>query len=1207
MIKGATKIGHQKLGEVVIMNYGDTDLCMIKTTKNPYQICKAPFSRPILGELLYQLSPNGIQRARVHSFMNVANPEGKLVEMCMVEGGMSEPGDCGLPWVRKVGQSVELVGLAAGTRGERLMVVPLRVDPDQVRWHARTHNYTFLHKTQYAGIAPDEKDMAPSDKVWDGGNEEVMVRHSSEVFFQPGVDNSVSPAALEASKVYLEYLVPESARVKWSMLATVRSLDMLTAAGPSYGTVKQNVFDADGVPLRQYAATFWRGVNNPCEGKCRVSLKDELRPEVKRQKGLTRPIFCFDVHDTVRVKSSIGSGLQHLADTCGVHIWSVGISQQNGTWAQVCQRLSKWRYVMDADFGRWDSTNSHPLLRQAAEVLAVLAPEDHRVEVRQDLQKLIVAETQFGPTRTGLPSGLVCTAQMNCTSHLLTINDILLEHGAAPVGSMGCPLDFVSYGDDIVLAMDDVLVADWLVAGWKARGFAATNAAKTGAPRCTSLRETSFIKRSFRKVDGEWRAPLEEASIWKGLSWMRGHMSYDHSTGVQSAELVGTRATGVFQSVMSEFWQHGKTKFEDAKRLIIGFAREKKLRLPVIIPSYDCFNPKEVLAEYNRAVGLSSVKLLAVSWHVGGTGEVQPVSSAESLGGESVGEVVGLPALATGLAHQTAGIETALATSGGPTVQLDPAIRERFVMVPGGMVSVRTNMTRGSVIWRKKVSPGINMWTNLLSTMYNAWCGGFEIMMTVGANNFIGGKFLVAYFPPNVASGSYSVEQVTAFPHAILDIRLMDNVLMACSDIKYVLWHPTNARPEDPIATGGEVVLYLLTNIVTAGNSANVMTLDISIFSRPMPDFDFNFLMPISLGGSGGPNDIDMQNAGRALCTPATAGGRGWHVVDLLVAAQSASSIMGDIFATTVRMSGTSSYCISYPAADGMIVETVQVSTTDYKLICYNPDGTPWDVGSDKASQSLPPCWMAFNSDSTHTTLTFYKTDGSLDHAVGRVKLASIGAQPHFIPNAAVTIPANTRVAVTGTKDGEALTWKDSPVQKPSFTPNNGESLVLYAGLKKTGQAGLVLSTQEMITVFMESPRVTSMCGLYNMADATGATTVQVKLYPNGVLTTGTATTAIYYTGPICFTYVGMVPVDYKLNAPAGGNNASVLDLVERLDRWLGVQEQLEQPQGSTSSQALLTQQLLSESLGSIKRRPLRSKLEILDSDEESFESIHKP
>nr|AVM87230.1 polyprotein [Guangdong pseudohemiculter dispar calicivirus] len=1199
VIAGTTKIGHQTLGESVVLNYGDTDLCLVKPVHNPYQICKIPFSRPVIGETLYQLKPSGMQRARVHGFMNVASPSGKLVEVCLVEGGVSEPGDCGLPWVRKVGQSVELVGLAAGTRGQRLMVVPLRNDPDEVRWHSRTHNYTFLHKTQYAKIDPALEDMSPSDKVWGGEGEDGMVRHCSSVFFEAAASNAVTPNAVAAAKEYINRLVPEERKERWSVIATVKSLDMDTAAGPSYGTYKHVVFNADGVPVQPYAGTFWRGVNNPCEGRCRISIKDELRPERKRVLGLSRPIFCFDVHDTVRVKANIGAGLQHLADTCGSHIWSVGISQQNGSWAEVCRRLSKWRYVMDADFGRWDSTNSHPLLHQSAEVLSELALPEFRAEVLADLKRLISAQTQLGPTRTGLPSGLVCTAQMNCTSHLLTINDILLENGAAPVGFLGCPLDFVSYGDDIVLAMDDKEVAKWLTDGWARRGFVATNAKKTGPPECTSLGHASFIKRSFLKVEGEWRAPLEELSIWKGLAWMRGHMSYDHTGGTQSEDLVGSRAVGVFQALMSEFWQHGKSVYDGAKKRLVEYAREHRIRLPVNIPVYDLFRPRDVLNEYNRDVGRSSVVVLAMSWHVGGTGEVQPVSSAEAPGGENVGEVVGLPALATGLAHPTAGIETAVATSGGPTVQLDPAIRERFVMVPGGMVAVRTNMTRGSVVWRKKISPSVNMWINLLSCMYNAWCGGFEIMVVVGANNFIGGKFLVAYFPPNVASSAYSVEQVTAFPHAILDVRLMDNVLLACSDIKYVLWHPTNARPEDPISSGGEVVIYLLTNIVTAGNSGNVMTLDMSIFSRPMPDFDFNFLMPIDLGGSGGPNDLEMQNAARALSTPATGGGRGWYVVDILVLSQRQSTVTGDIFATTVRMSGTSPFCIPYPAPDGMMILVVKESTSKYKLITFDRDGMTWDVGSSGVSMSLPPCWMAFNSDKKHTALTWIKTDGTLDHAVGEITFES--GQPFFVPNTAADIPGSTKIAVTGTRDGVALKTKDSPTSAPSFTPNNGESVVLFSALSRSLAKGATLSTQEMINVFMTSPRITSMCGLFNMADATGATTVQVKLYPNGVLTAGNSSTTILYTGPITFTYVGMVPVDYKLTPPAGGSNAEVLDLVDRLDRWLGLQEQ-----GLDSSQASSMRQLLSESPASTSRLPLRRKLEILDSDEESFETIQK-
>ncbi|UFQ21768.1 polyprotein [Ameiurus nebulosus calicivirus 1] len=1202
VIAGATKIGHQRLGDCVILNYGETDLCSIRPVRNPYQKCRAPFSRPVVGEMVYQLRPNGSQKARVAAFTRVVSPSGRHVEMCLVEGGTSEPGDCGLPWVRRVGTSIELVGIAAGTYGERLMVVPLREDPDAARFHSRSHNYTFLHRTQYGGIVEDSKGLAPSDKVWNGQGEEGMLRHCSEVFFSRAASNAVSPAAVASAVEYVNRLVPEKHKERWGVLATVRSLDMTTAAGPSYNTAKQNVFNEEGVPYPYHSKTFWRGVNNPCTARCQISLKDELRPQSKRDLGLSRPIFCFDVHDTVRVKSMIGAGLQRLADTCGSHIWSVGISQQNGSWAEVCQRLSKWRYAMDADFGRWDSTNSHALLRQAAEVLSALAPPEHREEVMEDLKRLVSAETQFGPTLAGLPSGLVCTAQMNCTSHLLTINDILIAKGRAPVGFMGCPLDFVSYGDDIVLAMDDPQVATWLTEGWKERGFQATNAAKTGPPALGKLDSVSFIKRRFVRVDGEWRAPLDEVSIWKGLSWLRGHTSYNHDSGVMTSELVGTRAVSVFQSVMSEFWQHGREVYELAKRRIIGFARDNQIRLPVCIPEYNRFCPREVLSEYNRDLGGGSVKMLSVAWHAGGD-DVQPVSQAEAPGGENVGGVIGMPAIASGLAHQTAGIETAIATSGGPTVQLDPAIRERFVMIPGGMISVRTNMNRGSVVWRKKVSPSMNPWTNLLSTMYNAWCGGFEVMVVVGSNNFIGGKFLVVYLPPNVAAASYSLEQVTAFPHAVLDIRVMDNVMLACSDIKYVLWHPTNAAPDDPIGTAGEVVIYLLTNIITAGNSGNVMTLDMSLFSRPLPEFDFNFIMPVNTGGKGGPADVEMQRVASALSTPATGAGRGWHVVDLFVAAQAASSLSGDIFATTVRMSGTSPYCIPYPAADGMLVNVVKVSTTSYKLVCFNPDGSKWDIGADGASQSLPPYWMAFNSDKNHTILTWLETSGTWNHAVGAMKQDSAKSQPTFVPNAASEIPVNTPVAVTGTKDGTALLSRDGPGTAPTFSPNNGESIIFFPALSKLKPAGMVLATQEMVRAFVETPRVTAMCGLFNVSDASGATTVQAKLYPNGVLTTGTAPTAIYYTGPITFEYVGMVPVDYKLQSPVGGTSAGVLDLVDRLDKWLELQQQLE----PGSSLASSTQQLRSASQEFIRRPLLKSKLEILDSDEESFESILKP
>nr|AVM87195.1 polyprotein [Beihai conger calicivirus] len=1163
------KIGPKPLGDCRYMNIKHTDFTVvIPQGGNPYKKATMPFSTPKEGEFIQRHNFNGTvdPGRRVLKAVTVHDPSGHALRVFTVESDDSKPGDCGLPWFRVVGNSLELVGLHTGVRASKVMITP--VSTQDVSWHSGNKNYTYIRKTQYHDIPQVPQDYRPSDKVWgEPPTAAEMTRRACEVFFKAPKTNRVCEEAVRGAVLLLESSFDMSERRSWSVAAAVRSLDQSTSAGPDYGTVKSEVFDQDGAPLEKYARQFYSGLRGLPDSSCLVSLKDELRPPNKVAAGATRPIFVFNVHSTVKVKQHVGSGMASLMTNAGTHPWSPGISFCGGGWAAMCKELSRFKYYLDADFGRWDSTVSHGLLDQAINVFSHLAPTERQAEVRAWLSAMGRANTQHGVTRTGLPSGVVGTAHVNCTVHVLVINDILIEANRAILGELGCPVVCFAYGDDIIVGMNDPGLAQTLIDGWARRGFNATNAAKTGPPCLTPLDKLSFLKRGLVQRDGEWYAPLDIKSIWRSIGFARHWTRYDHTDGVQTTELTGGRAVNAFQSFFSEMWQHGRGAYEEAKKILIEHSAKRAQRLPIVIPPYERFSPRDVLLDQNAGLGDTNVSILTVRFDVGGKENMATIQSNETViegapapGGEAVGTVLGMPGVSSGLAEMTAGIETAAGTTGGSSSTMDPAVRMRFVAVPGGALSIRTTTTVGTRLYLTRVDPGLNPFTAYLANMYNAWCGGFEIMVVVGANNFIGGKLLAVYTPPQRDPTGYSLDSLTAFPHAVLDIRLMDNVTMHCSDIKNVLWHPT--ADLTPQGSAGYFSVWLLTNIVTAGNAGVEMTLDIRLFARPSAEFDYQMLVPPVLGESGTSPDVALREMGHALSVPACGSGTGTVVDTLLVLSNATSTVSEEMWAGVVSMGGERILPYSVGSSCAVRATALPSGVADtYWLKFYTDNGDPWDIGEHGGSNTLPYDFLPrqAGSDANGQIFWWWANTGGPKQAVGTLGFGAVrNVKPKLTVSSGQKID-NLTGMLNWLPTGTLLVPNGRLAPVPTFTPNNGESLIAYASVSTSNFGILNLSTRAAANLRVTAPRELPVgtCAVYNMMDSTGTTTVQCKLYANGVMTTGGTKTAIIYASPVTFEFVSIVGTDYKLNSPTGGRDVETVELLRDLRQWLVCSQEL--------------------------------------------------
>nr|AVM87224.1 polyprotein [Fujian spotted paddle-tail newt calicivirus] len=1169
---GKGKIGAKKMGVGGLTYVVGSDLAIFQPQeKTPYPTINCALSCPTFGEKLFCATPVKDQytEGTVVARRTIMNQDGDPVEVYIMSAKGSTYGDCGRPWYRKIGKQYELVGIHAGRINDNTIISPVMPNPVKIEGgvdiYPTMKNSTYIHKTQFHKIHSAMDDYIPSVKaiILPTGqtlSQSDILRRNTMPFFSPVHPmREVSDVSVEMSANYLSSIVPNY--TPWSALATVLSLDMTTSAGPAYGVKKNEVFRPDGVVRDQYKTLYLNGFHGPVDPNVKLFLKDELRPKKKVFDLKTRPIFCFNVHTTVRVKMIIGDVLNTLMSTVGDHPFAVGATFARGDWDLMGRQLMKRRFLVDADFSNWDCSVTKKMIARAIFVLTTPVTNGVMREMaRLALNIISTPRTQFGTTQCGLPSGVCGTSHLNCTIHLLLINDALLKVKLPPYGSPNCPVTFFCYGDDLVLGFDDATFYCQLLKTWEECGFNATNPQKTGPPMPTTFENLSFLQRTFHHVpeDGTYRPLLKETSIWRSLAFARAYFPYDYQGEMQEIFLCGEREVGCLTSVLTEAWLGGKSVYEKFKFQIIKFYSNLKLRPPMVLPPYDCFRPKQLTSpiapgDYDFKENVFELVIEA--------GDDPPRAEGTDL----TGDVMGVAPIGGAMTVPTLGITTAEGTTGGNNV-IDPDVKMMFVAVPGGLISLSTITTPGTKIFSVKITPEINIFTRWLSNMYNAWAGGFELQVIIGANNFIGGKLLVVYTPPQKDPSGYSLEALTAFPHKVLDIRLMDNVILECGDIKQVLWHAVG--DQTPAGFCGYFSIFLFTNIVTAG-TGNV-NMDIRVLSRPLPDFDFRLLVPPqSPEGGAGANRMSME--AEAMSLPGSDSAFTIPASGIVIFSNGANVIDENLWSGIVAMDGTSQLpYISSGPYDAMRAKIVYISDSfdaspqrQYSLVMFDSDGGkigPRTSGSapiighgETATIGdyfwpLTPRDQNTYSRNTSGKEAYMKLYDIISDNVGVYGCVNIRESKNISPASFIL---GDELIIIPQAPGFVQWSSRVRVPPSSFTPQNGESLLAYYSTNFNDPTMVGYQTLNTAALHRRFPiKNQTQCSLFTMTDSSGTTPIQVKVYPNGVITTGGSSSSIVYSGIVRFEYVGEVSTSYVIRPPTGG---------ARLDIWGGSSEILQQ------------------------------------------------
>lgn len=1130
-IRDGCRVGNVSFGKVKMGNIDGTDLAFLPphrelTTSN------LAWSGPTVGEKIYRWTPEGksVSYTVVKSTTVVY---GGPLKVFLLRGPPTIAGDCGSPYFRLAGSAVEILGIHTGMLGQSVVCTPLVCMEMQA---GGKPDKTYIYRTQL----PDEttKRWVPSPKcgTFEGVEYTVntFVERCSKDFFVVRPERRVCIPALKDSIEYVRTFSSET--TPWSTHAVIRSLDMSTSAGPHWGVKKREMFDEEGCIFPRYAREWHRALNDIPDGSCSLSIKDELRPETKAAVGGSRTIFCFNVHQVVRAKRYIGPVMKDLIDTVGSSVFGVGLNVNDGSWGEVAERLSRYKYHIDADFSGWDKSVNRGIMEQAIEVLVSCVIPENRDAARCELLAMARAKTQFGETQGGLPSGVVGTSHLNCIIHILLVSEFLQREKLPQLGSMGCPVDFICYGDDIVLATDVNGLIEKLCTVWAELGFHATNTQKTGPPAPAPFKEMSFLKRSFLRRKDVWYAPLEMESINRAMAFGRGMVPYGFEGEFNSLDVLGARLSSLLQSVFSEVYQHGEKEYNLMKNRMIGWAASNKARLPLIIPPFEKFDMRLIIigaVDDSDCVKHSIVSSLVFQSDMDRSENANGNILLSGASGSS--EVVGVPSVMVPLVEPTVGMQAGAGMTGGTSI-MDPAVRQRFAGVPGGILSISTNLSAGTNIFMMEITPAMNVFTLYLQNMYNAWAGGFEVQLVIGGNKFIGGKLLAVYTPPGVKQQGHSIPTLLGFAHAILDLGMMDGVVLPCSDIKNVMWHRTGDT--GPAGTGGTLGIYIMTKIVTAGTGE--VTMDLVLLSKPSEDFDFACLLP----------PVDESGIGRvesgaaiaeAASTPAVECRFGVVTAEFL-AIRKGIPVSGAMWNGSVTLEGDRNAIGGSGAGNVSGFKCVVKGGADpnWTVLLYDDEDQPWDQEGD-ISGTYPPT-MGFPTDGV-VTLTAFDTNGLPSATHGR-----LGNNPSVIWTSGPKLQIGKEYILTPGPTTKSFTTT-------TFTPGNGESVLAY---RTTSDVATTCSLQTVDTarLLIRSPYMieNSKCLLFNMVDDAGPTGVQCKLYPNGVMTTGGVTITTVFPGNVSFNYVSEVSRDYKMAGPR--RNAEYERLVENLRQWQVQQQQ---------------------------------------------------
>uniref|UniRef100_A0AAU7E3B3 Genome polyprotein n=1 Tax=Taphozous bat calicivirus TaxID=3141908 RepID=A0AAU7E3B3_9CALI len=777
----------------------------------------------------------------------------------------TKPGDCGTPYFNDRHQ---LVGLHAASSTGRAVKLVCKVPKNSLKrehfpWKGlmveRVANVGGLPTGTRYHRSPAHPDKKPSethepapigvgDPRYSFSQVEMLVaglrpyQETDLVSFDPNIMRS----AVNHTRGFLQQAIGTQKSKNLSFAEACDTLDLSTSCGPLVHGLKRDYWDESAGEftgeLRKHLESSWdvakRG--KALRHEYKVALKDELRPIAKNDEGKRRLLWGADAGVTLVANAALHDVAVRLKAVVPMTPICVGINMDSEQSAVMLKAL-EGTVMYNVDYTKWDSTMQPLVIANAVDILGSWC-EDTALSTAaiETLRSPAVAryEDIAFTTRTGLPSGMPYTSQVNSLCHMVCMSYAILKAyhdcGVPYSGNVFEMETIFTYGDDGLygFSMATASVFDKVLDNLRAIGLKPTAPDKSDQIRPV-LKDPVFLKRTLvRKENGTIRALLNEDSLARQCFWVKG----PNGKKIYDTCAINTRERSIqLDNVLIHASQHGGDVWKRLLALVEETARGEGVPLTMNV--------------------WAAADLTYQQWY-SGTVEAQPTEPREVVGklvfemegdqpnpksdgaapiteaaGPSNALAIPQPVPAPVAAAQSA--QMVLATGGNPNDTVPGAIRSTYVIL--SQVTWNNRQGIGTLLGVVQLGPGANPYLAHLGAMWTVWGGGLWVRLTISGSGVYAGKLMCAILPPGIEPNQ--VQAPGQFPHVVVDARLTAPVEVYLGDVRPTDYHGPGV--DVPVASLGIWVYNPLINPFAPTGISNAF---VTIETRPGDDFGFSML-----------------------------------------------------------------------------------------------------------------------------------------------------------------------------------------------------------------------------------------------------------------------------------------------------------------------------------------------------------------------------
>nr|WPV63476.1 MAG: RNA-dependent RNA polymerase [Wenzhou shrew picorna-like virus 3] len=306
------------------------------------------------------------------------------------------------------------------------------------------------------------------------------------------------------------------------------------------------------------------------------TLKDERVKIEKFEKGDTRVFTICDFTLNTALKMLFGDFVHFLQSRCHESPVKIGISPLPSDWTKLYDALvANEGGLIAGDMSGWDHRCHFEVMMGVVDWINEWYDDDYK-DIRYELARMTfepvhLCDGNVYRSRGGMPSGSYLTTPINSLgvlTYIYMFAQDMLGEDLGPDNRLW--LVPAVYGDDHVVAVahHPSINQQTLCAWFKDLGIIYTDEAKRAPQRpYTNINEVAFLKRGFVKHDGYVWGPLPVQNLLEQVQWYRRSATQRKKSQQQLSE-------EVLDTVLNEFFFHGRDVYNQHKRMLLDYAME---------------------------------------------------------------------------------------------------------------------------------------------------------------------------------------------------------------------------------------------------------------------------------------------------------------------------------------------------------------------------------------------------------------------------------------------------------------------------------------------------------------------------------------------------------------------------------------------------------------------------------------------------------